>query len=100
MNPSNTDLQRTVEAYQQMGDTELLCFATDEAFKLTTDAYLVLKKELQRRKIGADFIRDIEHDMIVRYSAEQQKFGEAIFKDLFIRSLEFALKAKHAGWSQ
>ena len=87
-------------AYQYMGDEELLSFSKNEGLKLTTDAYLVLKEELQKRNIGANIIAQLEHEIILRYSLRQKKFEEDIHKDLFISSLEFALAAKRKGVSR
>lgn len=87
-------------SYQYMGDEELLAFSKNEGLKLTTDAYLVLKEELQKRNIGAGIIAQLEHEIILRYSLRQKKFEEDIHKDLFISSLEFALASKRKSISR
>jgi hypothetical protein len=94
------ELTRIREAYQYMGDEELLIFAKEEGLKLSTDAYLILKEELQKRTIGADILQQLEHEIILHYSLRQKRFEEDLHKDLFISSLEFALSAKHRGTSQ
>lgn len=94
------ELTRIRETYRYMGDEELLSFAGTEGLKLTMDAYLLLKEELQERNIGAGIIRKLEQAIILQYSLQRKKFEEDLHKDLFSSSLEYALSEKYKGASR
>ena len=95
-----TGLTRIREVYHHMGDAELLSFAQEEGLKLSMEAYLVLKAELEKRNTGDMVIRQLEHQIIVQYSLREKKFEQDIFTDLFISSLEYALEEKQKGSRQ
>ena len=83
-----------------MGDAALLTFTQKEGMKLTPEAWLILKAELEKRNIGAGLIRELEHEIILQYSFREKKFEQDVFTDLFITCLDYALAEKEKGTRQ
>jgi hypothetical protein len=94
------DLNTIKEAYRNMGDEKIFGFARDEGVKLSTDAYLLLKSELNVRNIGKEILDDIDHQIILQYSLNQKRFEEDVNHELFVSAIEYALNEKKEGKSQ
>lgn len=97
--PNEIDISQIQEAYENMYDEELLDFAKNEGLKVSADAFLVLREELNRREIGADIIQQLEHEIILQASLSSKRFTEDINKSLFNEAFEFCLNQKQAGAS-
>ncbi len=91
------DISRIHEAYANMYDEELLDFAKKEGARISADAFIVLREELNRREIGADIIQQLEHEIILQASLSSKRFTEDINKSLFNEAFEFCLSQKQAG---
>jgi hypothetical protein len=95
--PNEINITHIQEAYANMYDEEILDFAKNEGLKVSADAFLVLREELNRREIGADIIEQLEHEIILQASLRSKRFTEDINKSLFNEAFEFCLSQKQAG---
>lgn len=86
-------------AYANMGDVELLDFAKNEGVKLSVDAFLVLRQECNKRGIGAETIRAMEHEIILQESLKSRRLSEDLNNSLFQEALDFSLTKKKQGAS-
>jgi hypothetical protein len=95
----NIDINAVKDVYANMMDDELLLFASNEGLKLSSEAFLVLREELKRRDIGGDIVNKLEHEIIFQASIQKKQFGEDLNRNLYLRSLDFALSQKEKGVS-
>jgi len=95
----NIDINAVKETYANMCDNELLQFASDEGLKLSSEAFLILRKELKTRGIGGDIVNKLEHEIIFQASIQKKKFGEDLSRSLYLKSLDFAFSQKEKGVS-
>lgn len=100
MMQNDLDLDAIRRYYSNMEDDEILTFAKDESFKLTGDAFLILREELNGRGIGADILEKIEHNIILLASIDKQKAIENLNKNLYEGAIEFAFSEKAKGTSR
>ena len=87
------------ENFSAMPDSQILDFAKENGKTLSSDGFLILREELNRRNIGSDILKELEHEIILRQSLQQKKFEEDIHRDLFKRSWEYVFDAKGKGES-
>jgi hypothetical protein len=99
MMQNDFDLDEIRRYYSNMEDEEILRFAKNENFKLTGDAFLILREELNRRSIGADILATIEHNIILQASIDKQKAIENFDRNLYEDAIEFAFLEKARGQS-
>ena len=82
------------EAYEAMSDHELLEFAKIDGLKLTSDAFLTLREELNKREIGSEIISKLEHEIILQQSLHVKRFEENFTKDLLVKGYTYAFDMK------
>ncbi|MDF2189107.1 hypothetical protein [Paraflavitalea sp. CAU 1676] len=96
---SSIDPQRIRETYSAMSDSALIDFARHEGYKITADAFLVLREELRKRNIGADIVHYMEHEIILQDSLKRKKFSEQHKLNNLSDSVAYAFKQKVEGVS-
>jgi hypothetical protein len=93
------DIARIQDAYANMHDEELLEFTKNDGLKISADAFVILKKELNKRNIGAAILRELEHEIILQASLNNKRLVEDVNKNLFYEAVEFSLIQKEKGTS-
>lgn len=96
---SYVDLERVKEKYARMDDREILIFVKEEGLKLNGDAFLILRGELKKRKIAADILGSIEHEIILKASIDKLRVTDNLNIDLYDDAIEFAFSQKEKGSS-
>jgi hypothetical protein len=97
--PDKIALERIRHAYANMEDEELLNVAKTDGMKLYADAFVLLKEEMNKRGIGIEELKKLEHEIILRASLNNQRLDEDIDNNLFQQAIGFALSEKKKGTS-
>ena len=97
--PDNIDLNRIREVYAQMQDEELLHFARKEGMRITADAFLILRAELQKRSIGHEILYTLEHEFIVQDVLKRKQLTQELNIKTLADATEYTLRQKGKGIS-
>ncbi|HRN70869.1 MAG TPA: hypothetical protein PLS49_06850 [Candidatus Woesebacteria bacterium] len=87
------------ENFSNMTDDQIINFANEHGRTLSSDGFLILREELNRRNIGSDIIKELEHEIILQQSLQVKKFEEDIHRNLFVKAWECAFIAREKGES-
>ena len=87
------------ENFSSMSDSQILNFAKESGMTLSSDGFLILREELNKRNIGSDILKGLEHEIILQQSLQVKKFEEDIHCDLFQKAWEYSFTAREKGES-
>ena len=93
------DIKIIKECYSGMYDDEILQFAEKNGLNLSSDAFLILREELKRRKIGQELLNNLEHEIILQSGILRKSFIEKFNTKLFDEAVNYALTQKEKGSS-
>lgn len=82
-----------------MSDNQILSFAKENGMTLSSDGFLILREELNRRNIGSEILKELEHEIILHQSLQIKKIEEDVHRDLFQKAWEYAFTAREKGES-
>lgn len=85
--------------FSSMTDNQIINLAKENGRTLSSDGFLILREELNKRKIGSDILEELEHEIILQQSLQVKKFEEDIHRNLFVKVWEYAFTAREKGES-